>query len=114
MTKHQNSDLEGVKPAIADALEALWNIAQESKKNPLQLLEILRKLENLHQEIRDTLFQESLPDNRQALYVLLRDIEASGGWPYIYRTKLSELLNRLTQEELEQLLPGNLPPTSPP
>jgi hypothetical protein len=113
MTHHQNLDFESPETAIADALEALWYVAQKSKNNSLQLLEILRKLENLHQEIRDTLFQESLPDNRQALYVLLKDIETNGGWPYIYRTKLLELLDRLTQEEINQLLSDDLPPSPP-
>lgn len=114
MTKHQTSGMEITETAINESLETLWNIAQESKNNPLQLLEILRKLENLHQKIRDTVFQEALPDNRQALYVLLRDIEAKGGWPYIYRTKLSELMDHLTQDELEKLLPEERPPSSMP
>jgi len=113
MTNHQPS-LESSDSAIDKSLTTLWNAAQESKGNPLKLLEILRKLENLHHKIRDTLFQDSLPDNRQALYVLLRDIEANGGWPYIYRTKLSELLDRLAQEELSALIPEDRPPSSSP
>lgn len=112
MTNHHTSELPSTESAIDQSLERLWAIAQESKTNPLKLLEILRKLEDLHQKIRDTLFQEALPDNRQALYVMLRDIEANGGWPYIYRTKLSELLEQLAQEELDKLLPGDPSPPS--
>jgi hypothetical protein len=39
-----------------------------------------------------------LPDNRQALYSLLRDIEAEGGWPYIERMRLQAFLTNLEQE----------------
>jgi hypothetical protein len=68
------------------------------------LLALLRTLERLHQEIRDSFFQDALPDNRQALYNLLRDIETSGGWPYIHRMKLQSLLKQLSTE-----LPFHLP-----
>jgi hypothetical protein len=54
-------------------------------------LALLRQLEKLHKEVRDGAFQESLPDNRQRLYSLLRDIESEGGWPYIERMRLREL-----------------------
>ncbi len=67
-------------------------LAEERRGDSLALLALLRLLESLHQEIRDSLFQDSLPDNRQALYNLLRDIETSGGWPYIHRMKLQNLL----------------------
>jgi hypothetical protein len=72
--------------------EAIRRLAVSQKGDNLALLSLLRALEALHQEIRDTLFQDSLPDSRQALYSLLKDIEASGGWPYIHRMKLRSLL----------------------
>ncbi|MBE9078683.1 hypothetical protein IQ241_15505 [Romeria aff. gracilis LEGE 07310] len=59
------------------------------------LLDLLRTLESLHSEIRDTLFRDALPNNRQRLYSLLRDIELQGGWPYIQRMKLSAFLVNL-------------------
>ena len=62
------------------------------------LLELLRLLESLHFEIRDTLFREALPDNRQRLYRLLKDIEQEGGWPYIRRMPLLALLEHLDEE----------------
>lgn len=65
------------------------------------LLALLRLLEALHREIRDGLFQESLPDNRQALYALLKDMEAEGGWPYIHRMKLKEILVNLLKESVD-------------
>lgn len=76
-----------------------WAIAQDHQGDSLSLLAILRLLEQVHQEIRDELFQQSLPDNRQSLYKLLRDIETKGGWPYIYRMKLQSILARMELEE---------------
>ncbi|WNZ24582.1 hypothetical protein HJG54_18135 [Leptolyngbya sp. NK1-12] len=73
-------------------------VAQQHQGQSTELLAILRLLEQLHQEIRDSLFQESLPDNRQALYALLRDIETSGGWPYIHRMKLQAFLSYLSEQ----------------
>ena len=73
--------------------------AQDCQGNNLKLLALLRLLEALHQEIRDGLFQDSLPDNRQALYALLKDIENNGGWPHIYRMRLQDLLSNLIREE---------------
>lgn len=109
-------DVEISQPGnrIRSALEDIWNVAYESRTDTLQLLEILRSLENLHQKIRDSLFQESLPDNRQALYVLLKDIETLGGWPYIYRMRLRELIDKLDSEEITNLTadPQNYPPPS--
>ena len=64
----------------------------------IALLELLRLLESLHFEIRDTLFREALPDNRQRLYRLLKDIEQEGGWPYIRRMHLLALLEHLDEE----------------
>lgn len=72
--------------------------AEKDRGDVFALLALLRLLESLHREIREGLFQECLPDNRQALYALLRDIEADGGWPYIHRMKLRSLLELLTQE----------------
>ncbi|MGC1396711.1 MAG: hypothetical protein WA828_20820 [Coleofasciculaceae cyanobacterium] len=75
--------------AITSDIRAL---AHSHQNDSLSLLALLRALEELHREIREDLFQSSLPDNRQALYALLKDIEESGGWPYIDRLKLQLLL----------------------
>jgi hypothetical protein len=74
-------------------------VAEQHRGHSLELLAILRLLERLHQEVRDGFFQDALPDNRQALYALLRDIENSGGWPYIHRMKLQALLVHLLPDE---------------
>jgi hypothetical protein len=75
--------------------------AYRYQQDSRSLLALLRTLEALHREIRDELFQETLPDNRQALYALLRDIEAEGGWPYIHRMKLHALLEKMPQEVID-------------
>jgi hypothetical protein len=64
----------------------------------IALLALLRQLEQLHREIRDGVFQENLPDNRQALYALLKDIESEGGWPYIERMRLQAYIANMQQE----------------
>lgn len=70
--------------------------AAESKTGDCRaLLELLRLLDQLHIEIRDTLFRDALPDNRQRLYRLLKDIERAGGWPYINRMHLRALLEHI-------------------
>lgn len=76
-------------------------LAEASRGDSLALLALLRLLESLHREICEGLFQESLPNNRQALHNLLRDIEANGGWPYIYRMRLQELMRNLIQDDFE-------------
>lgn len=104
--KRSLSDSESVtsQPSNAERanLETIGTLvraaAQERQGQSLELLALLRLLESLHQEIRDSLFQKSLPDNRQALYALLRDIEADGGWPYIHRMKLQEFLANLVMQ----------------
>ncbi|MCP6757634.1 MAG: hypothetical protein NHB32_02420 [Fischerella sp. CENA71] len=73
----------------------------------IALLALLRQLEELHREIRDGAFQNNLPNNRQALYSLLKDIESEGGWPYIERMKLQQFLANLppeaaSEEEMER------------
>jgi hypothetical protein len=97
--------------AIAAQIRAEAAIHQNDS---VALLALLRALEGLHREIREDLFQPSLPDNRQALYALLRDIEEQGGWPYIDRLKLQLLLcnfpDRICVEEtvsLNQEEPAN-------
>jgi hypothetical protein len=96
-------DLEQLENHLQEAIETIWQVAQERKTNALALLAILRILENLHREIRDSLFQESLPENRQSLYKLLKDIETKGGWPYIYRMKLSSFLAKLDPDAVNEL-----------
>lgn len=84
--------------AITDVVR---QTADQHRGNGRALLRLLRLLENLHQEVREGPFQEALPENRQALYALLKDIEAEGGWPYINRMKLRSLMVKLLEESEE-------------
>lgn len=84
---------------IAGGIEAA---ALARRQHTLELLSLLRVLEYLHREIRDGLFRDSLPENRQQLYALLRDIEVNGGWPYIQRMKLRSLLDHLLESSTEE------------
>lgn len=57
-----------------------------------RLLALLRTLESLHRQIRTEQFEPSLPNTRKDLYDFLKDVEESGGWPYIERGKLQTFL----------------------
>ena len=89
---HLPKDLQTLAHAIEQA-------ALTRRGDEISLLQLLRLLEALHGSIRDSWFQEALPTNRQRLYALLRDIEVSGGWPYIQRMRLRSLLNAIELEE---------------
>ncbi|HEY9748461.1 MAG TPA: hypothetical protein V6C63_07275 [Allocoleopsis sp.] len=92
-----------LKSDFAAIAEVVRVAAQSHEGDCLTLLALLRLLESLHREISDTFFQAALPTNRQALYALLRDIEAEGGWPYIHRMKLQALLANLPPESFGEL-----------
>ena len=91
----QSAELQRLKHDIQ-------RIAESCHGDTLALLAVLRTLEEVHVQIRDGLFQPSLPNNRQKLYALLRDIELDGGWPYIPRMKLKRLMANF-EEELDNL-----------
>ncbi|EAZ89922.1 hypothetical protein [Crocosphaera chwakensis] len=89
----------GSFPASLEEIVIRVNIAsRQCKDNPHQILELLRTLEQLHQEIRVNLFEPSLPNTRNDLYDLLLDIEETGGWPYIGRMKLRMFLEHFSSD----------------
>jgi len=77
---------------LQEITAAVQSAAENSRGDTLALLNLLRVLEELHQVIREDLFQDALPTNRQELYNLLKDIETEGGWPYIPRMRIGALL----------------------
>ena len=96
MELHYSSDSSGEQAADIREIQLVVQAAADKRAGDCAaLLLLLRQLEELHREVRETLFQESLPTNRQRLYSLLKDIELNGGWPYIQRMKLAELLKSL-------------------
>jgi len=95
MNSDQNFDSRQLKIKLQELATEIHSLASSHQDDALVLLALLRALEYSHREIRENLFQESLPNNRQALYALLRDIEETGGWPYIERMTLRSLLAKL-------------------
>jgi hypothetical protein len=95
---------QGLAPALEADLERLTAsvlaLAQRCQGDSYQLLSLLRTLEYLHRTICTEMFEPSLPDNRAALYQLLRDIEETGGWPYVERMKLKAFLRNFSLDSL--------------
>ncbi|MEB3275259.1 MAG: hypothetical protein ACO4CG_00815 [Prochlorothrix sp.] len=90
---------ESWSPEFAAIAAEVRRLAQQSQQSVDETLALLRLLEALHREIRTTTFQRLLPTNRQALYALLREIEAEGGWPYISRMSLRSLFRSLPRAD---------------
>jgi len=80
---------------------SIWELAEDCQGDSSALLDLLRLLEQLHWQIREKLFHPALPNTRDELYELLRDMEENGGWPYIERMKLRSLLMHLEFSEPE-------------
>ncbi len=97
MNHDQELDTGHLEVKLQAITAQIWALAHSHQGDCVSLLALLRALEHLHNEIRENLFQSSLPDNRRALYTFLRDIEESGGWPYIDRMKLQSLLSNLPE-----------------
>lgn len=91
-TVNKDSDSTQLEVELQTLTAEILALAANHQGNCLALLTLLRILEQVHREIRENWFQSSLPDNRQALYALLKDIEEMGGWPYIDRLRLRSLL----------------------
>jgi hypothetical protein len=88
------TELEADRAAIANLVRS---IVAQYQGDGVALLKLLRTLEELHRDIREGPFQNALPDNRQALHTLLKDVEADGGWPYINRMRLQAFLGALSE-----------------
>ncbi|MBH8576413.1 hypothetical protein I8752_26175 [Nostocaceae cyanobacterium CENA369] len=102
MSKNQSFELEKLTEQLQTIATAVHDAAKICQGDAIALLNLLRQLEQLHREIRDGAFQESLPDNRQQLYALLKDIESEGGWPYIERMRLQAFFANLPQATGEE------------
>ncbi|WP_414545270.1 hypothetical protein [Nostoc sp. CCY0012] len=101
MNNKQSVESENLSDQLQIIARAVNNVAQACQGDAIALLGLLRHLEQLHRDIRDSAFQESLPDNRQKLYSLLKDIESEGGWPYIERMRLKAFLAILPPSAME-------------
>ena len=101
MSNQKNLESGNLSAQLQAIATAVHDVASLSQGDAIALLGLLRHLEQLHRDIRDSAFQESLPDNRQKLYSLLKDIEAEGGWPYIERMRLKAFLATLPRAAME-------------
>ncbi|MBP0027999.1 hypothetical protein [Roseofilum sp. Guam] len=108
MDKDLDPTLQPWEQELNATLERIQSLAATHQKDAVTLLAILRSLEDMHRYIRETWFQDSLPNNRQALYTLLRDMETEGGWPYISRVQLQTILRVWFQAEVIRNLPKSL------
>ncbi|MDY6782958.1 MAG: hypothetical protein SW833_10490 [Cyanobacteriota bacterium] len=77
----------------------ILDLAREHQGDCQGLLALLRSLEQLHRTIQEEMFQPALPNTRHELYNLLKEIEETGGWPYIARMKLQAFAVCLTSED---------------
>ena len=100
MNRDKDWDSEHLQVKLQVITADIQALADIHQGNSLALLALLRALEHAHREIRENLFQTSLPQSRQELYALLKDIEEVGGWPYIERMKLRSLLSNLPEPEI--------------
>lgn len=98
MEHETDFESEPFKSQLESLSLTIRSMSQEVQGNTVALLGILRTLELLHREIREGWFRDALPDNRQALYALLKEIETYGGWPYIPRSSLRSLSEKLSGE----------------
>lgn len=91
----QSQPKPGAGADLDAKVAALEQLAQALKDDPLELLRLLRRLEQLHRSIQDGPFRASLPCGRNELFRLLEDMENSGGWPYIPRLQLRTFMDLL-------------------
>ncbi|MFB2770068.1 hypothetical protein ACE1AT_12400 [Pelatocladus sp. BLCC-F211] len=98
MNQSKIFESEKLSCKLQDIVSVVHDTVAFCQGDTIALLALLRQLEELHREIRDGAFQNNLPNNRQALYSLLKDIESEGGWPYIERMRLQQFLANLPPE----------------
>jgi hypothetical protein len=99
MNIHPDWDNSQLEESLQEISTTIWAIAKQCEGDSHCLLTLLRALERLHRDIREELFEPSLPNTRNALSNLLREIEEIGGWPYIERMRLQALLKKLALDE---------------
>ena len=99
-----NSNNSVLMAKIDRLMNEVLNLAHQSEEDTMVLVTILRKLEFIHRQIREELFEPSLPNTRHDLYSLLKDIDETGGWPYIERMRLRNICEKFLQasENVEQ------------
>lgn len=99
----QDRDINAINSVslLKDTAQDLCALAKEHQDESLFLLSLLRDLEQIHRQIRVEYFESALPQTRNDLYQFVKDIEEKGGWPYVERMRLRDLLNNLEFDEVQ-------------
>lgn len=84
---------------MQEAAKDICALAAKNQGDSLFLLSLLRDLEKIHRQIRVSFFERALPQTRNDLYQFVKDIEDKGGWPYIERMRLKDLLQNIEQSQ---------------
>lgn len=101
MSSQQNSLSPDLEQKLQEITTVVKSLAETNQEDLLFLLSLLRSLESIHRQIRTEMFEPALPNSRNKLYQLVKDIEEQGGWPYIERMKLKDLLSNLESDSSE-------------
>ncbi|GAB4236476.1 MAG: hypothetical protein Kow0049_21590 [Stanieria sp.] len=101
MSSQQNSLSPDLEQKLQEITTVVKSLAKTNQEDLLFLLSLLRTLESIHRQIRTEMFEPALPNSRNKLYQLVKDIEEQGGWPYIERMKLKDLLLNLESNSSE-------------
>lgn len=101
MTQDQDMNFTGSDSILENTAQDICALAEKHQNDSLFLLSLLRDLEGIHRQIRVNFFEAALPQTRNELYQFVKDIEEKGGWPYIERMRLKDLLQRLELEEVQ-------------
>lgn len=96
MTRNKDTNMSSDN-FLQDVARDICDLAEQNQDDSLFLLSLLRDLEKIHRQIRVTFFEGALPQTRNDLYQFVKDIEEKGGWPYIERMRLKELLRNIEQ-----------------
>jgi hypothetical protein len=88
----------GQQQQLTADLAQINALADELSGDPEAILSLLRQLETMHRQIQDSSFRSSLPADRNRLFNLLQQMEASGGWPYIPRLQLRTFMDLMQSD----------------
>ncbi|MEM8827765.1 MAG: hypothetical protein AAGE96_00220 [Cyanobacteria bacterium P01_G01_bin.19] len=98
MTQDRDVSKVSSDNVLGEAAKNIRTLAEDRRGDSLFLLSLLRDLEKIHRQIRVEFFEGALPQTRNDLYQFVKDIEEKGGWPYIERMRLIDLMSNIEQE----------------
>ena len=102
MTQDQDSNSIDSDSLLKNTAKDICALAEQHQQDSLFLLSLLRDLEQIHRRIRVDYSESALPQTRNDLYQFVRDIEDKGGWPYIERMRLKDLLRNLENDQVSK------------